>query len=72
MDLMQENQNDMLNKFIRHKHMRTAQGSYCRTKKETLFPDIFESGKLRLLLFKIYLPLNIMRTYFKEVKISVF
>ena len=51
MNVMPENQKNMRAWFYaRHPriaHVQHAPGSLCRTRKETLFPDIFESGKLR-------------------------
>ena len=53
MNVMRENQKNMRAWFYachpRRAHAQHAPGSLCRTRKETLFPDIFESGKLRFL-----------------------
>ena len=47
MNVMRENHNNM-RAWLCTSHAQHAPGFLCRTRKETLFPDIFESGKLRI------------------------
>ena len=60
MNVMRENQKNMRAWFYarhpRRAHAQHAPGSLCRIRKETLFPDIFESGKLRIPTCQIYRP----------------